>query len=39
MVDEVHKYVFDLKVNPKFHKYLIGTNGVNVKKVYVVEII
>ncbi|XP_025409088.1 vigilin-like [Sipha flava] len=33
MVDEVHKYVFDLKVNPKFHKYLIGTNGVNVKKI------
>ncbi|XP_025419238.1 vigilin-like [Sipha flava] len=33
MVDEVHKYVFDLKVNPKFHKYLIGTNRVNVKKI------
>ncbi|XP_025415154.1 vigilin-like [Sipha flava] len=33
MVDEVHKYVFDLKVNPKFHKYLIGTNGANVKKI------
>ncbi|XP_025406272.1 vigilin-like [Sipha flava] len=33
MVDEVHKYVYDLKVNPKFHKYLIGTNGVNVKKI------
>jgi hypothetical protein len=33
MVDEVHKYVYDLKVNPKLHKYLIGTNGVNVKKV------
>ncbi|XP_025422984.1 vigilin-like [Sipha flava] len=33
MVDEVHKYVYDLKVNPKFHKYLIGINGVNVKKI------
>ncbi|XP_025413802.1 vigilin-like, partial [Sipha flava] len=33
MVDEVHKYVFELKVNPKFHKYLIETNGVNVKKI------
>jgi hypothetical protein len=33
MVDEVHKYVYDLKVIPKFHKYLIRINGFNVKKV------